>query len=72
MGSRATETSEAFLMPLMDSFVMETSVAVLAGRMGGLLVEIHAAVPFFIGAALAAGGSVCAWRLCTRLDRQIS
>ena len=49
-----------------------SSAMVSGSILGGLLVEIHAAVPFFIGAALAAGGSVCAWRLCTRLDRQIS
>ncbi len=31
-------------MPLMDSFVMETSVAILARRMGGLLVETSEAI----------------------------
>jgi len=47
------------------------SAAMVSGSvLGGLLVEIHPSVPFFAGAALAAGGTLCAWRLCARLDRQ--
>ena len=47
------------------------SAAMVTGSIvGGLLVEIHSSVPFFTGAALAAGGTLAAWRLCVRLDIQ--
>lgn len=46
------------------------SGAMVTGSLaGGILVEFHPAIPFFIGAALAVGGTLCAWRLCARLDR---
>jgi len=45
------------------------SAAMVAGSLlGGALVELHPAVPFLGGALLAIGGTVCAWRLCLRLD----
>jgi MFS family permease len=47
------------------------SLAMLMGSvLGGLLVELHAALPFLLGAALACGGLWCGWRLCARLDRK--
>ncbi|MEW6752270.1 MAG: MFS transporter [Candidatus Latescibacterota bacterium] len=45
------------------------SAAMVSGSLaGGILVEVHPAVPFGAGAALAAGGTACAWRLCQRLE----
>ena len=50
---------------------MAWSLAMVTGSiLGGILVELHPSVPFCLGAALAAGGTACAWRLCLRLDRQ--
>ncbi len=53
-----------------------SSAMVSGSLLGGLLQTLvdrgtgfHSGTPFFIGTALAAGGSICAWRLCTRLDR---
>jgi MFS family permease len=47
------------------------SGAMVAGSIaGGLMVEYHPAAPFYAGAALAAGGTLCGWQLCARLDRQ--
>lgn len=37
---------------------------------GGLLVDVDAALPFWLGAGLAAGGTLCGWRLCAVLDRR--
>lgn len=48
------------------------SAAMVGGSvLGGLLVEIDAALPFYLGAALASGGTLCGWRLCRSLDRQV-
>jgi MFS family permease len=45
------------------------SAAMLTGSIvGGLLVEITPALPFAAGAVLACGGTLCAWRLCVRLE----
>lgn len=47
------------------------SAAMVTGSiLGGFLVELHPAIPFFTGAALATGGTLTAWRLCALLDRQ--
>lgn len=35
---------------------------------GGLLVEVEPALPFLTGVVLAAGGALCAWRLCLHLE----
>jgi MFS family permease len=48
---------------------MAWSTAMVGGSLaGGLLVEIDASLPFFIGAAMAAVGTSCAFFLCRRLD----
>lgn len=47
-----------------------SSAMVIGSLLGGALVEIHPAAPFFGGALLALGGTGCAWRLCRRLDRK--
>ena len=47
-----------------------SSAMVTGSILGGLLIELHPGLPFFLGAGLATGGSICAWRLCARLDRQ--
>ena len=50
---------------------MVWSAAMVTGSIvGGLLIEVHPSIPFFTGAVLASSGSLCAWRLCARLDRQ--
>lgn len=50
---------------------MVWSAAMVTGSIiGGLLIEVHPSIPFFTGAILASCGSLCAWRLCARLDRQ--
>lgn len=47
------------------------SAAMVGGSvLGGLLVEVDAALPFYLGAALASGGTLCGWRLCRSLDRR--
>ena len=47
------------------------SAAMVGGSvLGGLLVEVDAALPFYLGAALATGGTLCGWRLCRSLDRR--
>lgn len=45
-----------------------SSSMVAGSLLGGYLVEIHAALPFYLGAALAALGVVGAAALCRRLD----
>ena len=45
------------------------STAMVVGSLaGGLLVEVDASLPFFLGAAIAAVGTSCAFLLCRRLD----
>ena len=45
------------------------STAMVTGSLlGGTLVEIDPGLPFLGGALLAAGGTLCAWLLCRRLD----
>ena len=45
------------------------STAMVVGSLaGGLLVEVDTSLPFFLGAALAAVGTSCAFLLCRRLD----
>jgi len=47
------------------------SAAMLTGSVvGGMLLGIDPALPFVVGAVLASGGTACAWRLCTLLDRK--
>lgn len=45
-----------------------SSAMVLGNLLGGSLVELDPGLPFFGGALLAAGGTLCAWLLCRRLD----
>jgi len=50
---------------------MVWSAAMVTGSIvGGYLIEINPAIPFLTGAFLATGGTLCAWRLCRRLDSQ--
>ena len=50
---------------------MVWSAAMVTGSIvGGYLIEINPAIPFLTGACLATGGTLCAWRLCRRLDSQ--
>ena len=45
------------------------STAMVVGSLaGGLLVEVDASLPFFLGAGIAAVGTSCAFLLCRRLD----
>lgn len=45
-----------------------SAAMVLGNLLGGSLVEIDPGLPFLGGALLAAGGTLCAWLLCRRLD----
>jgi MFS family permease len=48
---------------------MVWSGAMVAGSIiGGILVEIGPHLPFVLGVVHASVGTVCIWRLCTRLD----
>ena len=38
--------------------------------LGGVLVEVDEALPFYLGAALASGGTLCGWRLYHSLNKQ--
>jgi MFS family permease len=42
---------------------------VLGNLLGGILIEVRPGLPFYAGAALAAGAVVCGWRLGMHLDR---
>lgn len=45
------------------------SASMVTGSLvGGYLIDLHAALPFYLGAALSALGTLSAWRLCRRLD----
>ena len=47
-----------------------SSAMVTGSVVGGLLIQVNETAPFVAGAALATGGTICAWRLCLHLDRQ--
>ncbi len=52
---------------------MAWSASMVSGSLiGGYLIDLHPALPFVIGALLAAGGTFGAWRLCVYLDNRSS
>jgi MFS family permease len=48
------------------------SGAMVSGSLiGGYLVDVNPALPFYLGAVLGLTGTYCGWRLCLRLDRSL-
>ena len=67
--SRGVRGAHVWLFFRRVPLVAVLSAAMVSGSLlGGVLIEIGSHLPFVVGVASSSVGTLCIWRLCTRLD----